>query len=77
MKLVHDCLEDPQVTRFHFAMNGKSFAVILEHFQELVPKVSDLGLCMCSHEYIVNNILKKSIFFPVDVTWHCVCSYGT
>ncbi|XP_058412074.1 polyamine-transporting ATPase 13A3 isoform X1 [Diceros bicornis minor] len=39
MKLVHDCLEDFQVTRYHFAMNGKSFSVILEHFQELVPKL--------------------------------------
>lgn len=43
IKLVHDNLEDLQVTRYHFAMNGKSFSVILEHFQDLVPKVSDLG----------------------------------
>lgn len=44
IKLVHDNLEDLQVTRYHFAMNGKSFSVILEHFQDLVPKVSDLGM---------------------------------
>uniref|UniRef100_G3U6H5 ATPase 13A3 n=1 Tax=Loxodonta africana TaxID=9785 RepID=G3U6H5_LOXAF len=30
---------DPEVTRYHFAMNGKSFSVILEHFQDLVPKL--------------------------------------
>lgn len=48
IKLVHDNLEDLQVTRYHFAMNGKSFSVILEHFQDLVPKVSDLGY-VCVH----------------------------
>ncbi|XP_012635715.1 polyamine-transporting ATPase 13A3 isoform X1 [Microcebus murinus] len=39
IKLVHESLEDLQVTRYHFAMNGKSFSVILEHFQDLVPKL--------------------------------------
>ncbi|XP_017370097.1 probable cation-transporting ATPase 13A3 isoform X1 [Cebus imitator] len=39
VKLVHDSLEDLQMTRYHFAMNGKSFSVILEHFQDLVPKL--------------------------------------
>ncbi|XP_045857946.1 polyamine-transporting ATPase 13A3 isoform X1 [Meles meles] len=39
IKLVHDTLEDLQVTRYHFAMNGKSFSVILEHFQDLAPKL--------------------------------------
>ena len=39
VKLVHESLEDLQVTKYHFAMNGKSFAVILEHFQDLVPKL--------------------------------------
>ncbi|KAM5291918.1 polyamine-transporting ATPase 13A3 [Ctenodactylus gundi] len=39
IKLAHDSLEDLQVTRYHFAMNGKSFSVILEHFQDLVPKL--------------------------------------
>ncbi|OBS83324.1 hypothetical protein A6R68_22689, partial [Neotoma lepida] len=38
IKLAHDSLEDLQFTRYHFAMNGKSFSVILEHFQDLVPK---------------------------------------
>lgn len=42
VKLVHESLEDLQMTKYHFAMNGKSFAVILEHFQDLVPKVSIL-----------------------------------
>lgn len=77
IKLVHDSLEDLQVTRYHFAMNGKSFSVILEHFQDLVPKVSDLGLWMCSQWIHCNSILKKFIFFSVDVAWHGVCSYGT
>ncbi|XP_042699786.1 polyamine-transporting ATPase 13A3 isoform X1 [Chrysemys picta bellii] len=39
IKLVHESLEDLQLTKYHFAMNGKSFAVILEHFQDLVPKL--------------------------------------
>uniref|UniRef100_G3VHN6 Polyamine-transporting ATPase 13A3 n=1 Tax=Sarcophilus harrisii TaxID=9305 RepID=G3VHN6_SARHA len=39
MKMVHDSLEDLQVAPYHFAMNGKSFSVILEHFQDLVPKL--------------------------------------
>lgn len=39
IKSVHDSLEDLQVTHYHFAMNGKSFSVILEHFQDLVPKL--------------------------------------
>ncbi|XP_075412341.1 polyamine-transporting ATPase 13A3 isoform X2 [Tenrec ecaudatus] len=39
IKLAHDSLEDLQVTRYHFAMDGKSFSVILEHFQDLVPKL--------------------------------------
>ncbi|XP_010187268.1 PREDICTED: probable cation-transporting ATPase 13A3, partial [Mesitornis unicolor] len=39
VKLVHESLEDLQMMKYHFAMNGKSFAVILEHFQDLVPKL--------------------------------------
>ncbi|XP_049484346.1 polyamine-transporting ATPase 13A3 isoform X4 [Panthera uncia] len=39
IKLVHNSLENLQVTRYHFAMNGKSFSVILEHFQDLAPKL--------------------------------------
>ncbi|XP_067398921.1 polyamine-transporting ATPase 13A3 isoform X3 [Emydura macquarii macquarii] len=39
IKLVHESLEDLQLTKYHFAMNGKSFAVILEHFQDFVPKL--------------------------------------
>ncbi|XP_072475002.1 polyamine-transporting ATPase 13A3 isoform X2 [Notamacropus eugenii] len=39
IKLAHDSLEDLQMTPYHFAMNGKSFSVILEHFQDLVPKL--------------------------------------
>ncbi|EMP24849.1 Putative cation-transporting ATPase 13A3 [Chelonia mydas] len=39
IKLVHESLEGLQLTKYHFAMNGKSFAVILEHFQDLVPKL--------------------------------------
>lgn len=77
IKLVDDSLENLQVTRYHFAMNGKSFSVILEHFQDLAPKVSDwVYVCMCSQEH-VNNTLTKFIFFPVDVAWHCFCSNGT
>uniref|UniRef100_H9H9I3 Polyamine-transporting ATPase 13A3 n=1 Tax=Monodelphis domestica TaxID=13616 RepID=H9H9I3_MONDO len=38
-ELAHDSLEDLQVAPYHFAMNGKSFSVILEHFQDLVPKL--------------------------------------
>ncbi|KAM4770721.1 polyamine-transporting ATPase 13A3 isoform 2-T2 [Rhinophrynus dorsalis] len=39
VKVVNDSLEDNQKINYHFAMNGKSFAVILEHFQDLVPKL--------------------------------------
>uniref|UniRef100_A0A670IED5 Polyamine-transporting ATPase 13A3 n=1 Tax=Podarcis muralis TaxID=64176 RepID=A0A670IED5_PODMU len=39
VKLPPERLEDPHVTKYHFAMNGKSFAVIQEHFQDLVPKL--------------------------------------
>uniref|UniRef100_F7EWX8 Polyamine-transporting ATPase 13A3 n=1 Tax=Ornithorhynchus anatinus TaxID=9258 RepID=F7EWX8_ORNAN len=39
IKLAPESLEDFQMTQYHFAMNGKSFAVILEHFQDLVPKL--------------------------------------
>ncbi|XP_044526812.1 polyamine-transporting ATPase 13A3 [Gracilinanus agilis] len=39
IKLAHDSFEDLQVAPYHFAMNGKSFSVILEHFQDLVPKL--------------------------------------
>ncbi|XP_069069267.1 polyamine-transporting ATPase 13A3 isoform X1 [Pleurodeles waltl] len=39
IKLVSDSLEDQRMTDYHFAMNGKSFAVIMEHFQDLVPKL--------------------------------------
>ncbi|XP_034988881.2 polyamine-transporting ATPase 13A3 isoform X5 [Zootoca vivipara] len=39
VKLPPERLEDPHVTKYHFAMNGKSFAVIQEHFQDLIPKL--------------------------------------
>uniref|UniRef100_A0A8D2J9N3 Polyamine-transporting ATPase 13A3 n=1 Tax=Varanus komodoensis TaxID=61221 RepID=A0A8D2J9N3_VARKO len=39
IKLAHESLENLQVTKFHFAMSGKSFAVIQEHFQDLIPKL--------------------------------------
>lgn len=63
IKLAQDSLEDLQVTRYHFAMNGKSFSVILEHFQDLVPKVSDLGLHMCLLEYICKQYFKEIYIF--------------
>ncbi|XP_054838156.1 polyamine-transporting ATPase 13A3 [Eublepharis macularius] len=39
IKLAPDSLEELPVTKHHFAMSGKSFAVIQEHFQDLVPKL--------------------------------------
>ncbi|KAG9493978.1 hypothetical protein GDO78_001703 [Eleutherodactylus coqui] len=39
MKSLNDSLEENQAIDYHFAMNGKSFAVILEHFQDLLPKL--------------------------------------
>ncbi|XP_062987775.1 polyamine-transporting ATPase 13A3 [Elgaria multicarinata webbii] len=39
VKLAHESLEEAPMTKYHFAMNGKSFAVIQEHFQDLVPKL--------------------------------------
>lgn len=44
--MAHGSLEGLQLTKYHFAMNGKSFAVIQEHFQDLVPKVR-LWVCVC------------------------------
>ncbi|XP_075058359.1 polyamine-transporting ATPase 13A3 isoform X2 [Mixophyes fleayi] len=39
MKSLNDSLEENQTIGYHFAMNGKSFAVIMEHFQDLLPKL--------------------------------------
>nr|XP_056706230.1 polyamine-transporting ATPase 13A3 [Euleptes europaea] len=40
IKLAPENLEDLlPVTKYHFAMSGKSFAVIQEHFQDLLPKL--------------------------------------
>ncbi|KAJ7324593.1 hypothetical protein JRQ81_017613 [Phrynocephalus forsythii] len=39
IKLAHEGLEELPSAKYHFAMNGKSFAVIQEHFQDLVPKL--------------------------------------
>ncbi|KAM6442414.1 polyamine-transporting ATPase 13A3 isoform 2-T7 [Liasis olivaceus] len=39
IKLAQQDFEDFHKAKFHFAMNGKSFAVIQEHFQDLVPKL--------------------------------------
>uniref|UniRef100_A0A8C9REH5 Polyamine-transporting ATPase 13A3 n=1 Tax=Scleropages formosus TaxID=113540 RepID=A0A8C9REH5_SCLFO len=38
-KLVTDLLEPRVQQQYHFAMNGKSFAVITEHFQDLLQKL--------------------------------------
>ncbi|XP_068137260.1 polyamine-transporting ATPase 13A3 isoform X2 [Hyperolius riggenbachi] len=39
MKAVDNVMDDNITGDYHFAMNGKSFAVILEHFQDLLPKL--------------------------------------
>ncbi|CAJ0959801.1 unnamed protein product, partial [Ranitomeya imitator] len=39
IKPENDSLEEDLAIDYHFAMNGKSFAVILEHFQDLLPKL--------------------------------------
>ncbi|XP_077204069.1 polyamine-transporting ATPase 13A3 isoform X3 [Paroedura picta] len=39
IKLAPEALEELPVARYHFAMSGKSFAVIQEHFQDLTPKL--------------------------------------
>ncbi|KAM4040354.1 polyamine-transporting ATPase 13A3 isoform 1-T1 [Anomaloglossus baeobatrachus] len=39
IKPENDSLEEDLAIGYHFAMNGKSFAVILEHFQDLLPKL--------------------------------------
>ncbi|KAM5165293.1 polyamine-transporting ATPase 13A3 [Mantella aurantiaca] len=38
-KVENDSLDVNLTVDYHFAMNGKSFAVILEHFQDLLPKL--------------------------------------
>lgn len=35
--------------QYHFAMSGKSFAVIIEHFQDLLQKVSNFLYCICTY----------------------------
>ncbi|XP_072264310.1 polyamine-transporting ATPase 13A3 [Pyxicephalus adspersus] len=39
MKSVNDALDEDLTVDYHFAMNGKSFSVIMEHFQDLLPKL--------------------------------------
>ncbi|XP_060098854.1 polyamine-transporting ATPase 13A3 [Heteronotia binoei] len=39
LKLAPENLEDVPVTKHHFAMSGKSFAIIQEHFLDLLPKL--------------------------------------
>ncbi|XP_064418362.1 polyamine-transporting ATPase 13A3 [Latimeria chalumnae] len=39
MRLENEASDNWQRDRYHFAMNGKSFAVIVEHFQDLIPKL--------------------------------------
>ncbi|XP_062868539.1 polyamine-transporting ATPase 13A3 isoform X2 [Trichomycterus rosablanca] len=36
---VEDNPEEQRLEKYHFAMSGKSFAVITEHFQDLLPKL--------------------------------------
>lgn len=57
------------MTRYHFAMNGKSFSVILEHFQDLVPKVSNLGVCVCSHECIA-TVFLRNLYYCFQLMLH-------
>lgn len=37
--------------QYHFAMSGKSFAVIIEHFQDLLQKVGWKHICFLYHIY--------------------------
>lgn len=38
--------EQRSIEKYHFAMSGKSFAVITEHFQDLLQKVrSNMFVC--------------------------------
>lgn len=50
---VGDNHEEQRQEKYHFAMSGKSFAVITEHFQDLLQKVrslttQDVVMYMCS-----------------------------
>ncbi|XP_018422668.1 PREDICTED: probable cation-transporting ATPase 13A3 [Nanorana parkeri] len=38
-KAADDSLDENLTVDYHFAMNGKSFSVILDHFQDLLPKL--------------------------------------
>ncbi len=43
--------------QYHFAMGGKSFAVITEHFQDLLQKVQEKFFKICIHMgYIIYGI---------------------
>lgn len=80
IKLVHESHEDLQMTKYHFAMNGKSFAVIQEHFQDLVPKVGPLlGIGLSDDEQILRCESRcwELCSLSAGVAWHRVCSHGT
>ncbi|ELK17625.1 Putative cation-transporting ATPase 13A3 [Pteropus alecto] len=71
IKLAQDSLEDLQVTRYHFAMNGKSFSVILEHFQDLVPKLMLHGTVFArmapdQKTQLVEALQNVESSFPLD-----------
>lgn len=52
--------EQRSVEKYHFAMSGKSFAVITEHFQDLLQKVrSNMYLLLFIWSAVVLDVVSK------------------
>lgn len=74
-------IDDPKSQElYHFAMNGKSFAIIDEHFPDMLQKVRN-----CSNENGAEVASNTSLFLTPDcvlcfiarVARHSVCQNGT
>lgn len=62
--------------QYHFAMNGKSFAVITEHFQDLLQKVQK-RFKICIHMgYIIYGIYCVMVVGVAGASWNSICKDG-
>ncbi len=61
--------------QYHFAMSGKSFAVITEHFQDLLQKVQK-SLRFVYTSYIIYGIYCVMVVGVAGASWNSVCKDG-
>lgn len=59
--------------RLHLAMNGKSFAVLQEHFADLLPKVSPVPTHVPSVGCCLLGLTHPLLADPCPS--HCVCPH--